>query len=69
MTKKKSIIKCDKNINFTDCEMSILRLAVDKAEENIGKRVVSSPEIKSIIDIVENFIKKKKFDLLRRYGN
>jgi hypothetical protein len=59
MTKKKSLIKCDKNISFVDCEMSILRLAVDKAEENTAKRVVSSPEIKSIIEIVENFIKKK----------
>jgi hypothetical protein len=59
MTKKKSIIKCDKDISFADCEMSILRLAVDKAEENTAKRVVSSPEIKSIIEIVENFIKKK----------
>jgi len=59
MSKKKTIVKCDKNISFVDCEMSILRLAVDKAEENIGKRIVSSPEIKSTIDIVENFIKKK----------
>ena len=59
MTKKKSLIKCDKNISFADCEMSILRLAVDKAEENTAKRVVSSPEIKSIVEIVENFIKKK----------
>ena len=59
MSKKKSLIKCDKNISFVDCEMSILRLAVDKAEENIAKRVVSSPEIKSTIEIVENFIKKK----------
>jgi hypothetical protein len=59
MSKKKSVIKCDKNISFADCEMSILRLAVDKAEENIAKRVVSSPEIKSIVEIVENFIKKK----------
>jgi hypothetical protein len=59
MSKKKLSVKCDKNISFVDCEMSILRLAVDKAEENIGKRVVSSPEIKSMIEIVENFIKKK----------
>lgn len=50
---------CDKNISFADCELAILRTAVDKAEENIAKRVVSSPEIKSIIEIVENFIKKK----------
>jgi hypothetical protein len=58
MVKNKSVI-CGKNISFADCEMSILRTAVDKAEENIARRVVSSPEIKSIIEIVENFIKKK----------
>lgn len=59
MSKKKSLIKCDKNISFVDCEMTILRLAVDKAEETTAKRVVSSPEIKTIVEIVENFIKKK----------
>jgi len=59
MVKKTSLIKCDKSISFSDCEMSILRSAVDKAEEKIAKRVISSPEIKSIIEIVENFIKKK----------
>jgi hypothetical protein len=59
MSGKKSLIKCDKNISFVDCEMSILRLAIDKAEENTAKRVVSSPEIKTIVGIVENFIKKK----------
>jgi len=58
MVRNKSVI-CGKNISFADCEMSILRSSVDKAEENIAKRVVSSPEIKSIIEIVENFIKKK----------
>jgi hypothetical protein len=48
-----------KGLKFADCELAILRMAVDKAEEKIGKRVVDSEDIKNIIQIVENFIKKK----------
>ena len=50
---------CDKSMTFQDCELAILRLAVDKAEEKMGKRVVQSDDIKKIIVILENFIKKK----------
>ena len=50
--------KC-KDLNFEDCELSILRMAVDKAEEKIGKRIVNSDDIKKIIKIVEDFIKRK----------
>jgi hypothetical protein len=48
-----------RGLNFSDCELAILRQAVDKAEEKIGKRVVNSREIKQIITIVEDFLKKK----------
>jgi len=48
-----------KDLTFSDCELAILRMAVDKAEEKIGKRIVNSEDIKKIIQIVENFIKKK----------
>jgi hypothetical protein len=50
---------CNKSMTFQDCELAILRLAVDKAEEKMGKRVVQSDDIKKIIIILENFIKKK----------
>ena len=50
---------CNKSMTFQDCELAILRLAVDKAEEKMGKRVVQSDDIKKIIVILENFIKKK----------
>ena len=55
MTKK----LCDKKMTFQDCELTILRSAVDNAEQKIGKRTVNSPEIIKIIKIVENFIKKQ----------
>ena len=48
-----------KGLSFQDCELAILRMAVDNAEEKIGKRIVSSEEIKNMIVIVENFIKLK----------
>jgi len=48
-----------KNLNFADCELAILRMAVDKAQEKIGKRVVNSEDIKNMIQILEDFIKKK----------
>jgi hypothetical protein len=50
---------CDKKMSFDDCELTILRAAVDSAEEQIGKKAVNSPEIQQIISIVENFIKRK----------
>jgi hypothetical protein len=46
-------------LKFSDCELLILRMAVDKAEEKIGKRIVTSDEVKQIISIVEDFLKKK----------
>jgi hypothetical protein len=49
-----------KNLTFNDCELAILRQAVDKAQEIQGKEVANSPEVKKIINIVENFIRRKK---------
>ena len=49
-----------KTLSFEDCELAILRQAVDTAEEKQGKLVANSPEIKRIIGIVENFIRKKQ---------
>ena len=48
-------IKCNK-MNFSECELAILRMAVDKADEKISRRAANLPEIKEIIGIVEDFI-------------
>ena len=45
---------------FNEKELEILRKAVDAAEERAGKKIANSPEIITIIKIVEDFIKKKK---------
>jgi len=49
-----------KKLSFSECELAILRMAVDKAEDKISRRNVSSPEIKEIINVVEEFLKSKK---------
>jgi hypothetical protein len=51
---------CDRSMNFQECELAILRAAVDKAEEKSGRAVANSTEVKKIINIVENFIRRKK---------
>lgn len=57
MTKDKNICK---DLSFADCELAILRMAVDKAEEKMGRRIINSDDVQKIIDIVEEFIKRKK---------
>ena len=47
---------CDKDMTFKDCELTILRAAIDKSEEELGKQITNSPEIIKIFTIVENFI-------------
>ena len=56
MPKNKNICK---DLSFDDCELAILRMAVDKAEEKMGRRVVNSDDIREIIKIVEDFIRRK----------
>ena len=57
MSKEKNVCK---GVSFADCELAILRMAVDKAEEKMGKRVTNSEDVQKIIDILEEFIKRKK---------
>ena len=57
---------CNNKMNYNECELAILRMQVDKAQEKMSRRVVNSPEIKEMFHIVEQFIKKKKSSLLWR---
>jgi len=52
--------KCKKGLTLEDCELVILRLAVDKAGSILKKKNVNTPELQKIINIVELFLKKKK---------
>jgi hypothetical protein len=49
-----------KGLTFSDCELAILRQAVDKAEEQQGKKAANSLEVKKIISVVETFLRQKK---------
>ena len=40
---------CDNKMTFEDCELAILRQAVDVNEETKGKKIVNTAEIKSIL--------------------
>ena len=51
---------CDKSMTFQECELAILRTAIDKAEERSGRETVNSPEVQKIINVVENFLRVKK---------
>jgi hypothetical protein len=51
---------CDPSLSFEECELAVLRVAVDKAEEKQGQQVVQSPAIQKIIQIVEKFIQSRK---------
>ena len=51
---------CEKKLTFKEKELAILRAAVDLAEEKAGRKIAQSEEVKKIISIVENFLRKKK---------
>ena len=53
-------MSCKKNMSFEECELAILRSAVDKMDKKSGKNKIDNPEIKQIIDIVEEFLKSTK---------
>jgi hypothetical protein len=58
--KRKPLLNQCKGLSFEDCELTILRSAVDKAEKIQGMKSVNSEEIKKMISIVEAFIRNKK---------
>lgn len=51
---------CDDSMTFQECELAILRHAVDESEEKIKSEVSHHPEIDKIIGILEDFLAKKK---------
>lgn len=51
---------CDEKMSLNDCEIEIIRRAVDNIQENQDRETVNNPEIKKMISILEKFLKKKK---------
>ena len=59
MPKFKSDV-CDDKMTFQDCELAILRQAVDEAESSHSKDIASNEDIKRMIEILEKFLKRKR---------
>jgi hypothetical protein len=51
---------CTDKMTFEDCEIAILRHAVDESENIKKKDLVNNSDISKIIEIVETFLKNKK---------
>jgi len=47
-------------MSFEECELLILRQAVDKVEKRKGRKLINSGEVKKIINIVEDFLRRRK---------
>jgi hypothetical protein len=52
--------ECDNKMTFQDCELAILRHAVDENESILGEKIANSEDVKAIIKILENFLVSKK---------
>jgi hypothetical protein len=53
-------MSCNKKMTFEECELAILRTVVDKIGKQEGAKLLNDPEVKRIIEIVEDFLRKKK---------
>lgn len=52
---------CTNKMTFQECELAILRNAVDESEKIKGEQIAKSAEITEIIDILEDYLVKKRF--------
>ena len=50
-------MSCKQKMSFQECELAILRSAVDEIGNKSGKQKLNNPDIKEIIMIVEEFLK------------
>lgn len=51
---------CNNKMSFQECELAILRQAVDQSETIQKKKIANSQQIETIIKVVEDFLKRKK---------
>ena len=53
-------LRGNKKLSINDCELVILRSAVDKIQAKTGRHLLHKPEVQKIINIVEKFLQDKK---------
>ena len=51
---------CDNNMSFDECELAILRHAVDETDELQKQKIANSDDVKRMIQILEDFLIRKK---------
>ena len=51
---------CNESMSFQECELAILRQAVDEAETSQGKNIANNSEVLRMISILEIFLKRKR---------
>lgn len=49
-----------KNLSFSDCEMNVLKSAVDKIKNKMGRRITSNEDVKKIIMIMEDYLRNNE---------
>ena len=56
MSKTNDTKICKKNMSFDECEMAILKNAIDESEKIQGEKILNNIETKKIIKILEDFL-------------
>ena len=51
---------CDNKMTFQECEVAILRHAVDEMDVKRGEKTASSPDVIKMMQVVEDFLMDKK---------
>ena len=54
---------CNENMTFQECELAILRNAIDESEELRGRKISNNEDVKRMLKMVEEFIVDKKLML------
>lgn len=52
--------ECNKHLSFKERELVILREVVDKIDEEKGRELMNTPDVKRIVTILEAFLRKKR---------
>ena len=60
MSKKYKTNICENKMTFQECELAILRNAVDETEKIHAGKIANSEEVKKMIQILENFLISKR---------
>lgn len=51
---------CNDKMTFQECELAVLRQAVDESEARQGAKIATSPDVQKIIQILEDFLVRKR---------